>query len=264
MFETRLHRIQANDALSKRKLWEGWLQWANKLGRIDSDNIARHQFDRLFFTPGTFLEMFSAGLDAEGTDPASLSGYSGTMIAASKEIISLDISGEYWLNWSLTLEAISGECRFAGGIPFVGNTFVESAKDFKAELGWYNNMALLDQEMFPTGKIGYGGIATGTLDEKWGRYGFAGSQANEFDVHPFDDGHLAGTPKGQQIHTEDGSYSSDKDQALKRENTTIHLSGAGSSYVGRVTGNIGVLLFCQDGSRFDITDSRLTLHRRVR
>ena len=49
-----------------------------------------------------------------------------------------------------------------------------------------------------------------------------------------------------------------------QQSINYHLSGAGSAILGRTTGNIGILLFCQPGSSFNIVSSRLTLHRRNR
>ena len=88
MFETRLHTIQSSDSIDKRKLWEGWLQWANKLSAIDSDAIARGEFFRNRFTIDTFLELFHDGQDVS-EDNGSVSNESGTLVAVSKKIVSL-------------------------------------------------------------------------------------------------------------------------------------------------------------------------------
>ena len=162
MFEARLHRVSENDAISKRKLWEGWLQWANRFSSLDSDNLSRKQFDQEDFELGSFLEMYGDGFspfDSGGT----VVGDSGTMAAVSKEIVSLDTYGEYTVTWSVTLRASSGECRFAGGVPFIGNTFIASAKDFKAEMGWYNVCSLSKKQVLLATDLGVESGAIGDV-----------------------------------------------------------------------------------------------------
>ena len=243
MFETRLHVIQPNDAIDKRKLWEGWLQWANRLSGIDSDNLARLQFGRDSFTIDAFLELFSAGLDA--SDAAGLvSNEAGTMVAASKKIVNLDISGDYWINWSLTLATNTGDCFFVGGVPFIGNQFIGSANDFKAEMGWFNNSDITESARNGPEIVGPEGDATELTYEDWESFGKIG--------HTF---------KTKALNLT-------KDDALQQRRHTfndkayIHLSGSGAATLGRGTGNTGIILFCQPGSTFNITASRLTLHRR--
>lgn len=243
MFETRLHVIQPNDAISKRKLWEGWLQWANRLSGIDSDNLARSQFGRDSFTIDAFLELFSAGLDA--SDAAGLvSNESGTMVAASKKIVSLEISGDYWVNWSLTLATNSGDCMFVGGVPFVGNQFIGSANDFKAEMGWFNNSDITESARNGPEAVGPEDDATEMTYEDWESFG----------------------KTGVTFQTKASSYT--KVDVLRQryymhnDKAYVHLSGSGAATLGRITGNVGILLFCQPGSTFNITASRLTLHRR--
>ena len=221
--------------------------------------------------------MFHDGLDT--SDSAGLvSGESGAMVAASKEFVTLESSGEYWVTWSLTLKAMSGGCRFAGGVPFVGNAIVGSAQDFKAMIGWYNNMTLTMHVTRDESTIKYpdGGVAMGqytSLEDGWGVYGHV--------QYSYSDPHLGkqpitiesgGATYGHssvgveeyypQIITEEtgtaGTYQAGQPV------TTYHLSGSGSAYVGRMSGNIGVILSCEPNSTFQILASRLTLHKRVR
>mgnify|MGYP003146933858 CR=1 FL=1 len=254
MFDTRLYRISANDAFDRRKLWEGWLQWANRFSRLDSDSIARSQFDRENFSIDAFIEMFHAGLDV--TDDAGLvSNESGTIIAASKKIISLDIAGDYWVNWSIPLKAKSGDCRFVSGVPFVGNQIVGSAQDFKAELGWYNNSDITES------------VVRGP---EWGGVVEVGEDFTPYEM-TYEDWDSYGK-YGLERHSEGASASTvtvgGKDKITSQlsgggqEVMYYHLSGSGSAMVGRITGNIGILLFCQSGSEFNIVASRLTLRRR--
>lgn len=261
MFETRLYRISANDAIDKRKLWEGWLQWANRFSRLDSDNVARKQFSRTHFDIDAFLEMFSAGLDTTST-ASLISGETGTMVAASKKFVSLDIFGEYWINWSITLKAISGQCRFAAGVPFIGNKFIGSAKDFKAEMGWYNNTNLSKYITLSQKDLGFIDLDNPTpvlKNKSWGDYGeWLGSSTPAQHVQ------TQVNPQDYPVRESSTNQGSDKSLYPIDDSAKIHLSGSGSAYVGRVSGNIGVLLFCQPGSEFQIISSRLTLHRRVR
>ena len=246
MFESRLHRFSAGDALNKRELWEGWLQWANRLSGIDSDNIARAQFGRQKFTIDAFIEMFSAGYDVSESD-GLVSSPSGTMVAASKKIVSLDSTGSYWVNWSLTLQPSGGgDHRFAGGVPFIGGEFVGSAQDFKAEMGWYNNSSV--SEVWAVAP-GLSGLASGDDDENikyerllddYARTGLRGTQSNTKNYT------RSKTAVGSQVTGHD----------------YIHLSGCGAATSGRLTGNVGVMIFCNPGVSFKIKSSRLTLHRR--
>jgi|1_EtaG_2_1085319.scaffolds.fasta_scaffold00227_6 hypothetical protein len=255
MFETRLHVVQPNDALSKRKLWEGWLQWANRLSGIGSDAVARGQFARNKFTIDTFLELFHDGQDVSG-DNGSVANEAGTLVAASKKIVSLDISGNYWVNWSLGLTTATGECRFVGGVPFVGNTFIGSAQDFKAELGWYNNSDVT--ECVSRGKEWMGGpfsdrAPTEVLQDNYDSYGKYGTLRKTKTGSPPDEDKDIITPQAGTISGEP-----------VQQSVNVHLSGSGSAVLGRSTGNVGILLFCQPGSAFNIVSSRLTLHRRNR
>lgn len=242
MFETRLHRFDANDAINKRSLWEGWLQWANRFSSIDSDNIARTQFGRSRFTIDAFIEMFSAGLDV--SEPNGLmSSSSGTMVAASKKIVSLEVSGDYWVNWSITLQPRGvGDHRFAGGVPFVGNQFVGSAQDFKAEMGWHNNSSISEAigRGPEWGGIGDEDTAYDLIHNNWGDLGRLGVQRR--------------TAISSEEKTKVDSQIAGRDY--------IHLSGSGAASVGRVTGNIGVMLLCDPDTSYAIIASRLTLHRR--
>lgn len=245
MFETRLHRIGENHAIDRRKLWEGWLQWANKLSRIDSDNIARNQFGRDRFTIDAFIELFSAGADVS-EDDGVVSNENGTMVAASKKIVNLDISGEYWINWSLTLESGSGDCRFVGGVPFIGNTFIGSATDFKAEMGWYNNSDISEGLSRGPEWSGPGETPYEMIFDNWDSYGKYGV-----------------TRKTKFISVTKTEIAPQKNR-LTSQKIQVHLSGSGSAQIGRNTGNVGVLLFCQPSSEFKITASRLTIQRRNR
>lgn len=240
MFETRLHRISASHAVDKRKLWEGWLQWANRFSRLDSDNIARAQFGRDRFSIDSFMELFSAGLDV--SESAGLvSNETGTMVAASKKIVSLDISGDYWINWSITLKEDSGDCRFVGGVPFVGNKFIGSAQDFKAEMGWFNNSDITEATARGPSWAGPGTEPYETMSDDWESFGMYGVERN----------------------TKNDTLQKSKIPA-QGTNKVFHLSGSGATTLGRLTGNTGIMLFCQPGSSFQITASRLTLHRRNR
>lgn len=246
MFESRLHRFSAGDALNKRELWEGWLQWANRLSGIDSDNIARAQFGRQKFTIDAFIEMFSSGYDASDSD-GLVSSPSGTMVAASKKIVSLDATGSYWVNWSLTLQPSGGgDHRFVGGVPFIGGEFVGSAQDFKAEMGWYNNSSVSEVWVAGSGLTGLVGdeddaeIKYEQLFDDYSRYGFRGADTK--------------TINSTQSKVAVPSQVAGRDY--------IHLSGCGAATSGRLTGNVGVMIFCNPGVSFKIKSSRLTLHRR--
>lgn len=251
MFETRLHFIQALDAPNKRKMWEGWLQWANRLSSIDSDNIARGQLGRRKFNISAFLEMFHDG-HTVSEDDGVVSNESGTYIAASKKIVSLDVNGEYWVTWSLYLTADDGECRFVGGVPYIGNTFVSSAQDFKAEFGWYNNSDVT--EAVTRTPEWMGGASSDDISEilidNYDSYGMRGVQRDTKTSEP---GNRSKHKRASQLKN-----------SISQKDVPIHLSGAGAVNIGRSTGNVGVLLFCQPGSSFKIKASRLTIHRRIR
>ena len=246
MFETRLHRFDENYALDKRKLWEGWLQWANRMSYLDSDNIARAQFGRQKFTIDAFIEMFSAGSDE--SDPNGIvSGSSGSMISASKKIVSLDAFGDYWVNWSITLRAKSGDCRYVGGVPVIGDQVVGSAQDFKAEMGWYNNSSITEsfrRDISAGYPVGEDGAINEFMHDNWDSLGRHGeSYDTRWQTKPK-------TVIASQVSG--------------KEKQRVHLSGSGAATVARVTGNIGIVVFCEAGSEFAIESSRMTLHRRNR
>lgn len=246
MFETRLHRFSAGNALNKRELWEGWLQWANRLSSIDSDNIARAQFGRKMFTIDAFIEMFSSGYDVSEPD-GIVSSPSGTMVAASKKIVSLDSAASYWLNWSITLQAMGSKShRFAGGVPFIGGEFVGSAQDFKAEMGWHNNSSV--SEVWAKGS-GLSGLSSGDDDSKV-------KYEHHLDTYT-DYGRM-----GTESKTKYSTRAKTTIESQIKSGEVIHLSGSGAATSGRLTGNVGVVIFCNPESEFKIKASRLTLHRR--
>jgi len=249
MFETRLHRFDENYALDKRKLWEGWLQWANRMSYLDSDNIARAQFGRQKFTIDAFIEMFSAG--ALSTDPAGvLEGATGTITSASKKIVSMDAFGDYWVTWSLTLSPTGettagfGDHRYAGGVAFIGDQIVGTAQDFKAEMGWHNNTAISNSN---------------ARGKDWGGLG-EDNKAYELLYDDYTQLARFGTRRRTKWTTTGkwlvGSRIGSGDY--------IHLSGSGAASVPRVTGNIGVIIYCNPGATFSIKASTLTIHRRNR
>jgi hypothetical protein len=167
------------------------------------------------------------------------------MVAASKKIVNLDISGDYWINWSLTLVTNKGDCSFVGGVPFIGNQFIGSANDFKAEMGWFNNSDI-------TEAVSHGPESAGVAEdpyeityEDWESFGKKGT-----------------TRRTKAYNSEKEDVPAQRRYAAPNEKAHVHLSGSGAATLGRVTGNAGIMLFCQPGSSFNITASRLTLHRR--
>lgn len=247
MFETRLHRISADHAIDRRKLWEGFLQWANRLSRLDSDNIARLQFGPDKFELDSFIEMSKAGFDVGG-DVGVVSSEAGAVVVASKKVHSLDISGDYWIDWSLGLKVKSGQCRFVGGIPFIGNEFVGSAQDFKAVIGWLQNSSDSKAETDGEGSD----LLSSAFEEDMSlvsddvRYGRAGERMT---VPPF-------SSRDRYVPTDFFG--------LGVGSAYYHLSGSGAASTGRVTGSVGVLVFCQDESELSIESAHLSLRRRVR
>lgn len=253
MFEVRVHRVSENDAVNKRKLWEGWLQWANRFSNIDSDNIARNQFGRDDFEIDAFLELFSAGLDASESG-GLVSNETGTIVSASKKIESLDVFADYWVNWSLTLKSSSGPCRFVAGVPFIGREIISSAQDIKAEMGWFNNSNI-------TEAASRGPEWNSVIEGENTPYEFVYEDWESFGKHGW-------TRLTASFGT--GTKTKITSQVLRLDGTQrdaeiyYHLSGSGAATLGRITGNIGIMLFCQPSSRFQIISSRLTLHRRNR
>ena len=250
MFETRLHLISENDALNKRKLWEGFLQWANRFSALDSDNIARLQFENSHFTANTFIEQTVSGFISSG-DSGLVGNDSGTLIALSAGVSSLEISGSYWMTWSV--DARTDDSRFAAAVPFVGDKLVGCAQDFKAEMGWYNNMSVSEAVSRGPFWANIGGGADGADKD----------QAFEYVYDNYDQyGKL-----GYDRHTRHSQVSKTKIESHLANSTTVakvHLSGSGSGVVGRVTGNIGIIVYAFPGSTFSIIGSTLTVRRRNR
>lgn len=245
MFDTRLHHISPGDAINKRKIWEGFLQWANRLSRLDSDCIARLQFEPGDFTLDSFLEMSQFGFDV-GSETGLISGESGSSVIASGEIVSLDVSGDYWVDWSANIKLLSGQSRFVGGIPFVGNEFFGSAQDFKAVMGWLQN-STSQKSSKQQGSDGLSSISDEQVE----------SVSEDYDYG------LKGQSWDNDFSIRNRSYVpsrfSDFDTSIY-----YHLSGCGSASIPRITGKAGVLLFCQEGSKMQVNGARMSLRRRVR
>lgn len=248
MFETRLHHISPGDAVNKRKIWEGFLQWANRLSNLDSDSIARLQFDRDNFSLDSFLEMHSAGFSV-GVDSGIVSSETSTSIVASKKIVSLDIAGDYWIDWSMTLKVKSGNCSFVGGVPFIGNEFFGSAQDFKSTMGFFQNTTIT--QFVETPSVG---VRTGYYDDVW-KYNFYGSQTNYV---------IGETASGDELVSYEKGVSIAPEFSENRYADYYHLSGCGAASVGRVTGNIGVVAYCQDESTLEVVGANMSIRRRVR
>ena len=244
MFETKLHSFSENDALHKRALWEGWLQWANRFSSLDSDNIERQTFGRKVFKIGAFIDMRDGGATVS-EDNGLVSGPHGTMAAASKALISLDNFGQYWVDWSLSLQASTGECRFIGGVPFIGNQFIGAAQDFKAEMGWYQNSSISQSSIRGPGwgTLGDSGDPYEFVEDNWDSYGMQGIERHGAMSQEEKDQVGSQLIGAKQLHF-------------------VHLSGSGAAPVGRITGNAGILLFCQPNSTFKIIASTLILRKR--
>jgi len=252
LFETRLHTISEDDALNRRKVWEGFIQWANNLSGVGSDNIARDQFGPDDFQIDSFIEMHSAGFD-KGSLSAIINGSHGS-VAISKSFTSLDLSGDYWMDWSVSMKLISGGARWVCGIPFIGNHFFGSAQDFRAQMGFYQN-----------GEV--------TATRHW-------SGADDASDPPgSDDGSKGNMPAdewkhgyyGRKIAVAKGvvSYAEDRNLVPREgagdgQEDYYHLSGSGCASAGRVTGNMGVIILGQDGSEFEVESGHMSLRRRVR
>jgi hypothetical protein len=252
LFETRLHTISRDDALDKRKIWEGFVQWANKLSRIDSDAIARGQFTTGDFRPDAFCEMDSVGF-THGSFSGIIQGSYGA-VGISKKFESLDISGDYWMDWSVSLKRTKGQARWVSGIPFIGNHFFGSAQDFRAQMGFYQNGQISVTTKFsgsdtasdPSGSADSNDGSVSTDEWRYGHYGRRVSVSK--DTHSY---------------TESREYVP-REGADDGQNDYYHLSGSGCASVGRVTGNIGVLILGQDGSEFELESGHISLRRRVR
>ena len=262
MFETRVHSVSPLDAVNKRKLWEGFLQWANRFSRIDSDNLKRLSLSRENFTIDSFLDMYESNT-APADSGGMVSGDTGVMVATSQKFVSLETAGEYWVNWSISLQRSNGDCRFVGAVPFVGDQIIGSAQDFKAEMGWYNNMSVAEAESRGPmwGEIG----GKNRTPDGSGGYHVSpnNDQAYEFVYDEYD--HYG--RQGHQRHTRHGAT----EKTIRPSQLTstkviakVHLSGAGGGLVGRVTGNIGIIVYAFPGSTFNVIASTLTVHRRNR
>ena len=249
MFETRLHLISENDALNKRKLWEGFLQWANRFSALDSDNIARLQFENSHFTANTFIEQTVSGFISSG-DSGLVGNDSGTLIALSAGGSSLEISGSYWMTWSV--DARTDDSRFAAAVPFVGDKLVGCAQDFKAEMGWFGNS-------LGTGSVAHGATLTGfdwilkesdkyeTTTEEWSEYGKRGKSRRVMsDSTSKRDNEFQG-----KIGNEKGSV-------------FYHLCGSGAVSLGRNTGNVGVVVYAQPGKKIRVSRATMVLRKRNR
>lgn len=249
MFETRVHKIAEFDGLNKRKLWEGWLQWANRLSRIDSDNIKRRQFTRENFRLNSFIEMYSINHPAGG---GSILGKGSNLIAGSEEFITLETSGEYWITWSLTLKVKTGGCRTAFAMPFIGDSFIGSAQDCYCEMGWYNNQELAEAVKRSATSVGRFGL----LDED------EVEQIRHQTDMPWEDAY---GKKG--VHIQTRAFTGGTKELIPPQLKTggfVHLSGSGGAYVSRSTGSIGILVSGFKGSRFDIMSSSISIHKRSR
>ena len=249
MFETRVNKIAEFDGLNKRKLWEGWLQWANRLSRIDSDNIKRRQFTRENFKLNSFMDMYSINHPTGG---GAVIGRGSTLIAGSEKFITLETSGEYWITWSLTLQSKTPSgCRTAFAMPFIGDSLIGAAQDCYCEMGWYNNQELAEVVERPATSVGrFGLIDEDEVDSL--RY------ATEM---PWDE---AFGKQGMFVQSQ--SFISRKNliPPQLKINDYVHLSGSGGAYVSRSTGSIGIIVNGFKGSRFKIVSSSISIHKRSR
>ena len=253
MFETRVHLISENDALNKRKLWEGFLQWANRFSGLDSDNIARNQFSNPHFFSKAFIEQTSAGFSSTGVEKGRVSNDTGTLIALSASIESLDVSGEYWITWNV--EAKTKNACFAGGVPFIGDRMAGAAQDFKALVGWFNNSVA-------RGATAHGPSVTGfntdedpyeAAFENWMEYKKKGGMRNI--AHES----VSKTPVGLGEST---TYWINK--PFIANYVYYHLSGCGSVHLPRCTGNVGVVLYTEPGADLNVLQATMVLRKRNR
>ena len=246
LFDVRLHRFSPDDALDRRKLWEGFLQWANRLSRLGPDNVARHQFGPEHFELDSFLDMVHQEIVVDGNDVGRVSGESGGAVVLTTSVDSLDAVGDYWIDWSVELRIREGQCRFVGGIPFIGNKFFASAQDFKAVMGWFQNSS----DTRTTAEHGSGPFAHTLspgidVNQENARHGRLGVFRKTDTLNK----------STKYVPTQYGYYPT---------NTYFHLSGSGAATISRSTGNAGLLLFCQDSSEFSVESANMSLRKRVR
>tara|TARA_R100001082_G_scaffold110983_1_gene92708 strand:+ start:564 stop:1277 length:714 start_codon:yes stop_codon:yes gene_type:complete len=236
------------DAPDKRKVWEGLLQWANKFSRIGSDNIARDQFNAGDFRIDAFIEM-AKSYHGYGSESGGIVKGSGGDIALADKFVSMDISGDYYIDWSVSLARKSGPMRFAYGIPFIGNKVFGSAQDYKSQMGFYQN-SQIDRTLSFAGSD----FASSSKDEREdrsfdseARYQRFGRTVRSTDPNPY---------------TENTSYIVRHGIDSKTEH--MHLSGSGAATIPAASGGIGVLILCDEGTSFTISGGSISLRRRLR
>tara|TARA_R100000008_G_C3580407_1_gene168126 strand:+ start:1669 stop:2328 length:660 start_codon:yes stop_codon:yes gene_type:complete len=167
MFETRPHSIVSGASLNKRKLHECLVQFANKLSRLEDDNLGRYtigrdrleidatiKFHKNQMSNSSFQTI--AGKSSAGNAYIYLGGI-------RMEVENTSGSGYYWLNWSLTGE-VKDNAAVVGAFPFAGTELLTGLGDYIEKTnhmqGFYLSENYSGAATHPTPQDAYGITST--------------------------------------------------------------------------------------------------------
>lgn len=249
MFQISKHRIDEDHALNNRKLKENYFHFAGHISEVSSDSISRDQFFRRDFRLNTFIEFEEAGW--KYTSGAGLvNGDSGDVVLCIDSLKSFDRSGDYCITWSAEFKVRSGDCRFLSCHPFLGSQLIGSAEDCYYEMGYINNIDPTESAKRSQQKHNPRGLSFTPYEkvsDVWDIYGEKGR---------FHSVELSHTTR------EDVASQSTSDKHL--HGGIVHLSGTGYVNMPRASGNIGLIVYAQEGSKFGITSARISVRKRNR
>ena len=172
---------------------------------------------------------------------------------ALDSIKSFDISGDYCITWNAEFKARTGDCRFLSCHPFLGSQLIGSAEDCYYEMGYINNIS-------PTESSKRSSHKHNPRDTDFKPYE---KTVDVWDIHG---------QRGRAHHVEvtratRATVESQMSGNLHTDyltGSTVHLSGLGYVNMPRASGNIGLIVYAQEGSRFAVTSAKISVRKRNR